>query len=109
MRTLILSEENYERLVSLPGVLELLAAPQPALPEPRELRAMARGDQTPEAFARGVAYRDAGRQAAEDTRVALEALILQAYDAGVRPGALARWAGLRPRRIYDLTHEEVTA
>jgi hypothetical protein len=102
MKTLILSDENYAAILALPGVAAALSREAPKLPSDRELVAMSRNGKVPEAFVRAADYRDAGRQAAEDTRLALEDLIRSAHAAGVGPAALARWARLRPRRIYEV-------
>jgi hypothetical protein len=103
MKTFILTDETYTRLMEIPGVAELLAPPEAArLPPDRELVRMARERETPAAFERAVAFRDAGRSAADDTRQMLEALIMQAHAAGIGPTRLGEWAQLRPRRIYEL-------
>ena len=103
MKTLILTDETYARLVALDGVSELLTPPEAAeLPPPLELVKAARARETPEAFVRAVAFRDAGRAAAEDTRQTLEELIREAHAAGVGKARLSEWARLRPRRIYDV-------
>jgi hypothetical protein len=64
---------------------------------------MARSGAVPVAFERAVAFRDAAREAADDTRQVVEDLIRHAHAAGVGPTVLARWAQIRPRRIYELT------
>jgi hypothetical protein len=102
MKTLILTDETYSKLVALPGASDLLHREPTRLEPDRELVQMARGGEVPLAFERAVAFRDAAREAADDTRRVVEDLILHAHAAGVGPAALARWAQIRPRRIYEL-------
>ncbi len=110
MKTLILSEATWELMQhalqrSSTGleVLDRLASEGPALPEPSELVRLARQKaEPPEAFARAVEARDAARQAGEDTRDVVTALIMQAHAAGVGPRMLSRWSGLKETRIYQI-------
>lgn len=102
MKTLILTDETYAQLVALPGVAALLHREPERLESDRELVHMARTGLVPQAFQRAVAFRDAAREAADDTRGVVENLILHAHAAGVGPTRLAEWAQIRPRRIYEL-------
>lgn len=110
MKTLILSDDAWAQMESAltetpagEGVLARLEGPPPELPDSSELIRMARSkDETPDAFARAAAYRDAGRTAAEDTRLALNDLILSAHAVGVGPRVLSRWSGLQEARIYEI-------
>jgi hypothetical protein len=103
MKTLILTDETYRQLVALPGADDLLHREPTGLEPDRELVHMARSGAVPVAFERAVAFRDAAREAADDTRQVVEDLIRHAHAAGVGPTVLARWAQIRPRRIYELT------
>jgi hypothetical protein len=102
MKTLILTDETYARLTELPGVADLLHVEPTRLEPDRELVQMSRKGLVPLAFERAVAFRDAAREAADDTRQVVEDLIVHAHAAGVGPAVLARWAQIRPRRIYEL-------
>jgi hypothetical protein len=102
MKTLILTDETYGQLVALPGVTALLHHEPERLEPDRELVHMARNGVVPQAFTRAVAFRDAAREAADDTREVVEDLIRHAHAAGVGPTRLAEWAQIRPRRIYEL-------
>lgn len=102
MKTLILTDETYGQLVALPGVTALLHHEPERLEPDRELVHMARNGVVPQAFKRAVAFRDAAREAADDTREVVEDLIRHAHAAGVGPTRLAEWAQIRPRRIYEL-------
>jgi hypothetical protein len=109
MKTLVMTDERWAQLV-----LALDATPTghtlldefgraPELPSDRELVALARnGGDPPAAIALAKAYRDAGRQAATDTRLQLEELVKDAHAAGVGPAQLARWFGLKPTRVYEI-------
>lgn len=108
MKTLILTDQTWMQMTgalvatdSGRAILARLDA-EPAIPSDRDLIAAARNDETPHVFERRAAERDAGRQAAEDTRRVLEDLIRHAHAAGVGPTVLSRWSGLRPRRIYEI-------
>jgi hypothetical protein len=75
----------------------------PELPSDRELVALARtGGDPPERVQLARQYRDAGRQAAIDTRESMEELLIHCYEAGVRVAVLARWFGLKPTRVYEI-------
>jgi hypothetical protein len=109
MKTVIMSDERWSEIrtalsLTTSGTMLLASLDKtPELPSDRELVALARsGGDPPEVFARAREYRDAGRQAAADTREALEAHVRHAYGAGVRPAVLARWFGLKPSRIHEI-------
>jgi hypothetical protein len=109
MRTLILAEHTFnlleQALSKTPLGRELLEgfASDVELPTDRELVALSRAKgPAPDAFVKAREHRDAGRQAAIDTRVALNDLILHAYDAGVSPRVLAGWVGLKETRIFEI-------
>lgn len=110
MKTLILSDEVYGIVRAALATnqrgreaLEILDAGPPPLPSDRELVMLSRQKaEAPLAFQRARAYRDAGRQAAEDTRLALNDLIVHAYDAGVSPRVLSRWSGLKEARLFEI-------
>lgn len=109
MKTLILQDDVFERMLELlsrtaagEDLIESFAA-SPELPSDRELVAMARdGSDPPEAIARSRAFRDAGRQAATDTRESMEKLMLHCHGAGVGPAVLMRWFGLNSARTYEI-------
>lgn len=111
MKTLILSDETWseiervlkgsERGRKVLGGFDRTAHSQ--MPDDRELIRLARTKaDAPEAFTRARDARDAGRQAAEDTRLVLNDLIRHAYHVGVGPSILSRWAGLKPARIHEI-------
>jgi hypothetical protein len=109
MKTLILQDEVFERLLELLGEsdegkdLIRSFARGPAMPSDRELVAMARdGSDPPEAVARARAFRDAGRRAAVDTRETMEDVLLHCHGAGVGPAVLMRWFGLNSARTYEV-------
>jgi hypothetical protein len=109
-KTLILAEDMWAQMEqALEGsergraVLAALAQGPPPLPTQRELIRLHRTKAPPpEAFRRAAEYRDAARQAGEDTRDAMSELILRAFDAGVGPRTLSRWSGLKESRIYEI-------
>jgi hypothetical protein len=110
VKTLILTDERWTTMVlaldATPAGRDLLDSlgAEPELPDGAELRAVARaGGEPPDAIKRARAYRDAGRQAAVDTRETMNELVRYAYEQGVRPVVLARWFGLKPTRIYEIT------
>jgi hypothetical protein len=101
---LLLSDETWERVrEALPADLyaELFLA-DPELPADRDLRLMARAGETPEAFIRARVLREAGIEAAAETRERVAELVRRAYDAGVGPSVLSRWCGLKPTRIHEI-------
>lgn len=108
MKTLILSDETFEKLIAALHDTELglevvrAFTATPEMPSDRELVAAARNGETPEIFKRRVAERDAAREAGADTRAALDDLIVHAHAAGVGPAVLSRWSALRPRRVYEV-------
>src|SRR4051812_43456139 len=103
MKTLIVSDETWAQMETVLQQTErgqelhehLLQGPPP-VPSDRELVALSRAKaDAPLAFQRAKEYRDAGRQAAEDTRLALNDLIVHAYRAGVSPRVLSKWVELK--------------
>jgi hypothetical protein len=116
VKTLILTDENFERLLDVLGESEAGAdlirafSAKPQLPPDRELVALGRDKNTtpPEAVALARAYRDAGRQAAEDTRESMEELLLYCHGAGVRPVTLGQWFGLKMTRVYEIFSRAAT-
>lgn len=110
MKTLILQDDVFEDLMQVLGESErgedLIRrfARGPAMPSDRELVALAREKDSdpPEAIARARAFRDAGRQAAADTRERMEELLLYCHGAGVGPATLMRWFGLNSSRTYEI-------
>ena len=115
MKTLILTDEAYKRLTdaltsSEAGwsvLREFERAPEAALPSDRDLIRLARTNgESPAVFERARQYRDAGRQAATDTRLEMERLIRHAHGAGVGPSVLSRWFGLKPTRIWEIVSDD---
>jgi hypothetical protein len=114
MKTLILTEETWATMVlaldATPAgrdLLDRLGGSGPELPSDRELVRMARnGDDAPDAVALARAQRDAGIQAAADTRDAMREMIRHCYDAGVRPAVLMRWFGLKSSRLHEILKTE---
>jgi hypothetical protein len=110
VNTLILTDEVFEKLIAALHETELglevvrAFSAKPKLPPDRELVALSREPdaEPPEAVARARDARVAGIQAAEDTRLALNELLLHCYGAGVRPVVLSRWFGLKPTRVYEI-------
>lgn len=111
MRTLILSDERFDALTAAlaatpegEAVLASFEAEPPKLPPPAALVALARerDSEPPPAIVLARAHRDAGRQAAADTREHANALLVRCYRAGVGPTTLSRWFGFRPRRVYEI-------
>jgi len=104
---LLLTDQSFERVKdALPAELfaELFLA-EPELPEDRELVRMARaGEGPPTAIAQVRERRDAGRDAAETTRVAMNEMLIHIHGAGVPVSVLARWFDLKPSRIYEVFH-----
>jgi urease accessory protein UreF len=110
VKTLILNDDTYARMIGAlsqtdegTSLLRAFATP-PELPSDRELVALSREPEAepPEAVARAAAARVAGIQAAEDTRLAMNELLLHCHGAGVRPVVLSRWFGLKPTRVYEI-------
>lgn len=110
MKTLILTDETFDQmeraLTETARGRSVLAAfdNPPELPSDRELVALSRDAdaEPPEAIARARDARVAGIQAAEDTRLAMNDLLLHCHGAGVRPVVLSRWFGLKPTRVYEI-------
>jgi hypothetical protein len=117
MKSLILTDDTFERLFNVLEdsedgralIREFDARPQ--LPGDRELLRLSRDKnaEPPRAIALARDYRDAGRQAAVDTRERMEALLLHCYAVGVRPVTLGRWFGLRPTRVYEIFNRDEAA
>lgn len=72
------------------------------LPSAQELTRMARNGLEPEAFAQARAELEAARAELEAARGRLHELLAAADSVGVKPGALQRWSGYGPARIYQL-------
>jgi hypothetical protein len=110
MKTLILTDGTYEKLLAAlresdlgSELLATMTAPEVQLPEGRELVKLARsGGGPPEVIARACAYRDAGRQAAADTREQVEDLIRRTHEAGVGATVLSRWFDLTRSRVSEI-------
>lgn len=110
MKTLILTEDTWATMVlaldATPAgrdLLDRLGGDGPALPSDRELVRMARsGEDAPDAVILARAQRDAGIQAAADTRDAMRDMIRHCYGAGVRPVVLMRWFGLKSSRLHEI-------
>lgn len=110
MKTLIVSDQTWAQMeaaleASAAGraALDALHAGPPPVPSDRDLVALSRQKaDAPLAFQRAKEYRDAGRQAAEDTRLALNDLVVHAYEAGVSPRVLSKWVDLKESRIYEI-------
>lgn len=109
MKTLILTDSTWTTMVlaldATPAGRDLLDSfgKGPKLPSDRELVRMARnGDDAPEAIALARAQRDAGIQAATDTRLAMEELIRHCHEAGIGPSVLMRWFGLKSSRMHEI-------
>lgn len=108
---LLLTDETWERVrAALPAELfaEIFMA-EHALPSDRELLRMARrDDEAPAEILRVRAMRDAGIEAADQTRAAFNDLIRHVYSTGVRVTTIARWFGVSRRRIYEALESEMT-
>jgi hypothetical protein len=109
MKTLILSDDTYEKLIAALHETELgldvvrAMTTKPELPEDRELIKLARsGGGPPDVIVRACAYRDAGRQAAMDTRERVEDLIRHTHEAGVGVRVLSRWFDLAHSRVSEI-------
>ena len=111
---LLLTDDTWGRLTSAlvtsaegrQLLAELRAGPE--LPSDRELIRMARHGDTPEAIARVRAQREAGIEAADQTRAAFDGLIRHVHGAGVQVATIARWFGVDRRRIYSALETELT-
>jgi hypothetical protein len=76
---------------------------KPKLPSDRELIRLAReGAEPPPAIARVRDARNAGVEAAAQTREELARMVRHVHAAGVPGTALARWFGLNTSRIYEI-------
>jgi hypothetical protein len=106
---LLLTDETWTRVKdALPPELydELFASRE--LPSDRDLIRMARRGDVPEAVTRVRAMRDAGIEAADQTRAVFNDLIRDIHGAGVPVATIARWFGVNRRRIYDAVSSDVT-
>jgi hypothetical protein len=111
-RVLLLSDDTYDlmraALELTPDGREVLARfDRPTrLPSDRETLAIVRaaraGEEPPQRVTALVDARDAAREAGEDTRLAVEALLFHLSDAGVAPSVLHRWFGYSESRIFQL-------
>lgn len=109
---LLLTDETWQQMLSAlvatdagRAVADRLHA-QPELPGDRELIRMARhGEPAPAAVTRMREQRDAGRDAAESTRKAMNDLLVHVHGAGVPVATIARWFDLKPSRIYEVLKE----
>lgn len=72
------------------------------LPSARDLNAMARNGETPEAFETARLQLEAVTDAADQIRDRMHALISEADAVGVKPGAIARWSGYSARRVHQI-------
>lgn len=79
---------------------------KPELPSDRELVRQARaGEPAPAAFARVAARRERAVEAAATTREELAEMVRHVHAAGVGTSAIARWAGLKLTRIYEILNQ----
>lgn len=107
---LLLTDETWDRLkTALPAELfaELFLS-EPTLPSDRELIRMARRGEVPHEIERVRAMRNAGIEAATQTRVAFNDLIRDVHGAGVPVATIARWFGVDRRSIYNALSSELT-
>lgn len=118
MKTLILTDDTYELLISALEVGDAVESREvltrfgrkDKLPSDRDLVAMARrGDDAPSAVTLAVQRRDAGRQAAADTREDLKRLLLELHAAGVQPSVLKAWFGYSNSQLFSILGEGQTA
>jgi hypothetical protein len=78
-----------------------------ALPPDRELVRLAReGSDPPPAVARVRDARNAGIEAAAQTREEMARMVRHIHGAGVPAAALARWFDLKSSRIYEILAED---
>lgn len=106
---LLLTDETWDRVkAALPAELfaELFAA-EHALPSDRELIRMARHGEVPSEVERIRAMREAGIEAADQTRAAFNDLIRHVHGAGVPVSTIGRWFGVNRRRIYEVLDSEL--
>jgi len=113
VKTLILTDQTWTTmqlaLDATPAGRDLLdgLGRAPDMPSDRELVRMARsGEPAPPAVVLARAQRDAGIQAAADTRAAMEDLIRHCHAAGVTPAVLMRWFGLKSSRMHEILKSE---
>ena len=109
MKTLILTDQSWTTMLlaldATPAGRDLVESwgKAPDMPSDRELVRMARnGEEAPAAVKLARAQRDAGIQAATDTREAMEELIRHCHEAGVTPAVLMRWFGLKSSRMHEI-------
>lgn len=107
MKVLILTDERYDALSALweRSEGEPLSGKRRVikLPGAKTLHAMARNGGEPDEFTRAREQLEAVGTASDQIRDRMHALIKEADEVGVPPGALARWSGYTPRRIHQLT------
>jgi len=107
MKTLVLSDAAYERLLEVdPAVAQALTSQAPALPEAIELHRMARAGETPELFDLARSRLEATSDAHSDMREVMHELIFRAYELGVQQYVLARWTGYSKQRIAQILSGE---
>lgn len=107
---LLLTDETWDRVrAALPAELfaEIFMA-EHKLPPDRELIRMARHGEVPAEIERVRARRQAGIEAAAQTRRAFNDLIRHVHGAGVPTATIARWFGVNRRRIYEALESELT-
>jgi hypothetical protein len=108
---LLLTDETWDRVrAALPAELfaEIFMA-EHELPSDRDLIRMARrGDEIPAEILRVRAMREAGIEAADQTRAVFNDLIQHVHGAGVPVATMARWFGVNRRRIYETLESELT-
>jgi hypothetical protein len=105
MKVWIIDDERAERLRELEGLPKAKGKAKVELPPAKELHAMARNGETPEAFARKREQLEALAEATDRIRGELHDLISEADALGIRSTPLVRWSGYSARRIYQIARE----
>lgn len=103
MKTLILTDEAYAKLIQVPRAKVLLLARfDHDLPEAEALHRMARAGETPEVFELQRSRMEAVSDATEAMRETMHGLIRDAHTRGVGVTWLARWSGYSVPRVYEI-------
>lgn len=103
MKTLLLTDETYTKLVSDPKARALLAPKlDDPVPEAEGLHEAARADEAPDVFRLQRARLEAVTDAASEIRERMHSLIRTAHARGIGPTYLSRWTGYTVTRIYQI-------
>lgn len=103
MKTLVLTDETYEKVIASASAKALLLAHfEYDLPEGDELHRLRRAAETPAVFDLMRARLEAVNDAAEDIRLQMHELIRTAHERGIGITPLARWSGYSVARIQQI-------